>query len=61
MGRAYTQQLDRSQQRNYLRQHMCAWDSRIPRLRRDYDGLAEQMDSLAAAIVDVETKLILTN
>ena len=28
---------------NYLRQHMCARDSRIPRLRRDNDGLAERI------------------
>ncbi len=45
VGTVFTQQLDRSHQRNYLRQHICALDSlaRIPRLRRDYDGLAERI------------------
>ncbi len=43
VGRAFTQQQER-QQRNYLRQHMCARDSRIPRLRRDNDGRAEQFE-----------------
>jgi hypothetical protein len=37
VGRAFTQRQERPQQRNYLRQHMCARDSRIPRLRRDND------------------------
>jgi hypothetical protein len=44
VGRAFTQQQERPQQRNYLRQRMCARDSRIPRLRRDNDGrVAEQI------------------
>jgi hypothetical protein len=47
VGRAFTQQEERPQQleRSYLRQHMCARDSRNPRLRvrRDNDGRAEQI------------------
>ena len=45
VGRAFTQQQERPQQRTYLRQHMCARDSRIPRAPsagdNDRDGRAD--------------------